>query len=64
MYKRQEYFLKEFAVNATKEEGEYYTPQDVVQLIAAMIEPFDGTSYDPVSYTHLDVYKRQAYFSA
>lgn len=42
-----EYFLKEFAVNATKEEGEYYTPHDVVQLIAAMIEPFDGTIYDP-----------------
>ena len=42
-----EYFLKEFAVNATKEEGEYYTPPDVVQLIAAMIEPFDGTLYDP-----------------
>lgn len=42
-----EYFLKEFAVNATKEEGEYYTPHDVVQLIAAFIEPFDGTLYDP-----------------
>lgn len=42
-----EYFLKEFAVNATKEEGEYYTPHDVVQLIAAIIEPFDGTLYDP-----------------
>ena len=42
-----EYFLKEFAVNATKEEGEYYTPHDVVQLIAAMIEPFDGSLYDP-----------------
>ncbi len=42
-----EYFLKEFAVNATKEEGEYYTPHDVVQLIAALIEPFDGTLYDP-----------------
>lgn len=38
---------KEFAVNATKEEGEYYTPHDVVQLIATMIEPFDGTLYDP-----------------
>ena len=25
-----EYFLKEFAVNATKEEGEFYTPHDVV----------------------------------
>lgn len=42
-----EYFLKEFAVNATKEEGEYYTPHDVVQLIATVIEPFDGTLYDP-----------------
>jgi len=42
-----EYFLKEFAVNATKEEGEFYTPHDVVQLIAAMIEPYDGTLYDP-----------------
>jgi len=42
-----EYFLKEFAVNATKEEGEFYTPHDIVQLIAAMIEPFEGTLYDP-----------------
>ncbi|MBE7084393.1 MAG: restriction endonuclease subunit M, partial [Clostridiales bacterium] len=42
-----EYFLKEFAVNATKEEGEFYTPHDAVQLIATMIEPFDGTLYDP-----------------
>ena len=42
-----EYFLKEFAVNATKEEGEFYTPHDVVQLIATFIEPFDGTLYDP-----------------
>lgn len=42
-----EYFLKEFAVNATKEEGEFYTPHDVVQLIAAFVEPFDGTLYDP-----------------
>ena len=42
-----EYFLHEFAVNATKEEGEFYTPHDVVQLIASMIEPYDGTLYDP-----------------
>ena len=41
-----EYFLKEFAVNATKEEGEFYTPHDAVQMIAAMIEPFDGTLYE------------------
>lgn len=42
-----EYFLKEFAVNATKEEGEFYTPHDVVQLIATLIEPYDGTLFDP-----------------
>lgn len=38
-----EYFLREFAINATKEEGEFYTPHDVVQLIASMIESYDGT---------------------
>ena len=42
-----EYFLKEFAVNATKEDGEFYTPHDAVQLIANMIEPYNGTLYDP-----------------
>lgn len=42
-----EYFLKEFAINSSKEEGEFYTPHDVVQLIAAMVEPFEGTIYDP-----------------
>lgn len=42
-----EYFLKEFAVNATKEEGEFYTPHDAVQLIATMIEPYEGRLYDP-----------------
>lgn len=42
-----EYFLKQFAVNATKEDGEFYTPHDIVELIAAFIEPFDGTLYDP-----------------
>lgn len=41
-----EYFLREFAINATKEEGEFYTPHDVVQLIASMIEPYDGTLYE------------------
>ncbi|KGL53846.1 restriction endonuclease subunit M [Porphyromonas canoris] len=42
-----EYFLKSFAVNASKEEGEFYTPHDIVELIAAFIEPYDGTLYDP-----------------
>lgn len=42
-----EYFLKSFSINATKEDGEFYTPHDIVELIAAFIEPFDGTLYDP-----------------
>ena len=29
-----EYFLQQFAVNAEKEEGEFYTPQSIVELIA------------------------------
>ena len=42
-----EYFLKSFAVKAEKEDGEFYTPHDIVELIAAFVEPFDGTLYDP-----------------
>lgn len=42
-----EYFLQQFAVNATKEEGEFYTPQSIVELIANLIEPYDGTIFDP-----------------
>lgn len=42
-----EYFLQQFAVNATKEDGEFYTPQSIVELIAQLIEPYDGTIYDP-----------------
>jgi len=42
-----EYFLQAFAINADKEEGEFYTPHSIVELIATLIEPFDGTIYDP-----------------
>ena len=42
-----EYFLQEFSINADKEEGEFYTPHSIVELIASLIEPFDGTLYDP-----------------
>lgn len=42
-----EYFLQAFSINADKEEGEFYTPHSIVELIAAMIEPYDGTVYDP-----------------
>ncbi len=42
-----EYFLKNYAASGTKDDGEFYTPSCVVQLIAELIEPFDGVVYDP-----------------
>ncbi len=42
-----EYFLQAFSINADKEEGEFYTPHSIVELIASLIEPYDGTIYDP-----------------
>lgn len=36
-----------FSINTDKEEGEFYTPHSIVELIASLIEPFDGTVYDP-----------------
>lgn len=38
-----EYFLQAFSINADKEEGEFYTPHSIVELIASLIEPYDGT---------------------
>lgn len=42
-----EYFLQAFAVSASKEDGEFYTPACAVQLIAELIEPYEGVVYDP-----------------
>lgn len=42
-----EYFLQLYAASGTKEDGEFYTPACVVELIAEMIEPFSGMVYDP-----------------
>lgn len=42
-----EYFLSKFALAEGKGKGEFYTPKSIVKLIAEMIEPFDGTLYDP-----------------
>ena len=42
-----EYFLRAYAASGTKEDGEFYTPASVVRLIAELIEPFNGTVYDP-----------------
>jgi len=42
-----EYFLGRFAAAEGKGGGEFYTPQCVVQLLVAMIEPYRGRVYDP-----------------
>ncbi len=42
-----EYFLGKFAATEGKGGGEFYTPKDVVNLIAEMIEPYKGKIYDP-----------------
>lgn len=42
-----EYFLRIFAAGSSKEDGEFYTPVCIVQLIAELIEPYEGTVYDP-----------------
>ncbi len=42
-----EYFLQTFAAGSSKEDGEFYTPACIVQLIAELIEPYEGVVYDP-----------------
>lgn len=42
-----EYFLQNYAASASKEDGEFYTPACIVQLISELIEPYDGIVYDP-----------------
>jgi len=42
-----EYFLGKFAIAEGKGKGEYYTPKSIVNLIAEMIQPFEGKIYDP-----------------
>lgn len=42
-----EYFLQHFAIDERKEKGEFYTPKSIVDLIAELIEPYEGKIYDP-----------------
>ncbi|MFH1009110.1 MAG: class I SAM-dependent DNA methyltransferase [Candidatus Latescibacterota bacterium] len=42
-----EYFLRKFAIKEGKGKGEFYTPKSIVNLIAEMIEPYQGIIYDP-----------------
>lgn len=42
-----EYFLSKFALAEGKGKGEFYTPKSIVNLIAEMLEPYEGKIYDP-----------------
>ncbi|MBI2448437.1 SAM-dependent DNA methyltransferase [Candidatus Microgenomates bacterium] len=42
-----EYFIGRFAGAEGKGGGEFFTPQSVVKLLVAMIEPYKGRVYDP-----------------
>ncbi|MDX9739264.1 MAG: class I SAM-dependent DNA methyltransferase [Candidatus Dojkabacteria bacterium] len=42
-----EYFLSKFAIAEGKGKGEFYTPKNIVNLIAELIEPYKGKIYDP-----------------
>ena len=42
-----EYFLSRFALAEGKGKGEFYTPKSIVNLIAELIEPYEGKIYDP-----------------
>lgn len=42
-----EYFLGEFALAEGKKGGQFYTPRSVVELLVAMLEPYQGRVFDP-----------------
>jgi len=42
-----EYFLGRFAEAEGKRGGQFYTPRAIVQLLVAMLEPYQGRVYDP-----------------
>ena len=42
-----EYFLEQFAMAEGRKGGEFYTPRSVVQLLVAMLKPYQGRVYDP-----------------
>ena len=42
-----EYFLGEFALSEGKKGGQFYTPNSVVELLVACLEPYKGRVFDP-----------------
>jgi type I restriction enzyme M protein len=42
-----EYFIGEFASSEGKRGGEYFTPESIVNLLVALLEPTEGKVFDP-----------------
>lgn len=42
-----EYFLGKFALSEGQKGGEFFTPSSVVRIMVEIIEPFNGSVYDP-----------------
>ncbi len=42
-----EYFIGEFASSEGKRGGEYFTPESIVKVLVAMLEPTTGVVFDP-----------------
>lgn len=42
-----EYFLGEFALAEGKKGGQFYTPKSIVELLVAMLQPYNGRVFDP-----------------
>ena len=45
--KTYQYMLNAFAIKTADEKGEFYTPDNIVDLITTLIEPYKGKIYDP-----------------
>lgn len=45
--KTYQYMLNAFAIKTADEKGEFYTPDNIVDLITLLIEPYKGKVYDP-----------------
>ena len=44
--KTYQYMLNAFAIKTADEKGEFYTPDNIVDLITALIEPYQGKVYE------------------
>ena len=45
--KTYQYMLNAFAIKTADEKGEFYTPENIVDIIITLIEPYEGKVYDP-----------------